>query len=129
MRDHLKAIRTREESLDDLERRRRSLLRKVEDADKKLSKMSTENKHFPMQSDTLNRLREDVRAMDSEIMLGEEDKIEIFVAEAYRDVNMVTLSTFPSSSDAPAFYIMSTDYGESSNIRSSSLSSELQPLH
>ena len=33
--------------------------------------MSTENKHFPMQSDTLNRLREDVRAMDSEIMLGE----------------------------------------------------------
>jgi hypothetical protein len=70
MRDQLKAIRTKEESLDDLERRRRSILRKAEDADKKLNKMGPENKHFSMQSDSLNRLREDIRVMDSDIMLG-----------------------------------------------------------
>ena len=67
MRDQLKAIRTREESLDDLERRRRSILRKAEDADKKLSKMSPENKYFTMQTDTLNRLRDDIQTLDSEI--------------------------------------------------------------
>jgi hypothetical protein len=63
------------------------------------------------------------------------NKIENFVAEAYRGVSMVTVSTFPSSqydrqsSDAPAFYIsMPTAYGEASDLnRSSTLSSELQP--
>ena len=71
MRDQLKAIRTKEETLDNLERRRRSVLRKVEDADKKFSKMGPENRHFSMQADILNRLREDIRAMDSDIMLEE----------------------------------------------------------
>jgi chromosome segregation ATPase len=71
IRDQLKAIRTREESLDDLERRRRSVLRKAEDADKKLSKMGPENKHYSMQTDTLNRLREDIRSIDSDIMAEE----------------------------------------------------------
>ena len=33
--------------------------------------MGPENKHYPMQTDTLNRLREDIRAMDSDIMAGE----------------------------------------------------------
>ena len=81
MRDQLKAIRTREESLDDLERRRRSILRKVEDAEKKLSKIAPENKHFTMQTDTLNRLRDDIQALDSEIM-SEEATLDKFKRSA-----------------------------------------------
>ena len=71
MRDQLKAIRTKEESLDDLERRRRSILRKAEDADKKLSKMSHDSKHYAMQTDILNRLQDDIQTLDSEIMTEE----------------------------------------------------------
>ena len=71
MREQLKAIRTREESLDDLERRRRSILRKAEDADKKLSKMSPDNKYYTMQGETLNRLQDDIRSLDKDIMTEE----------------------------------------------------------
>ena len=71
MRDQLKAIRTREESLDDLERRRRSILRKADDAEKKLSKMSPDSKYYTMQTDTLNRLRDDIQTLDSDIMTEE----------------------------------------------------------
>jgi hypothetical protein len=81
MRDQLKAIRTREEYLDDLERRRRSILRKAEDADKKLSKMSHDNKYYSMQEDTLNRLRDDIRTLDSEIM-SEEAALDKFKRSA-----------------------------------------------
>ena len=71
MRDQLKAIRTKEESLDDLERRRRTILRKAEDAEKKLSKMAPDNKSFTMQTDTLNRLRDDIQALNLDIMTEE----------------------------------------------------------
>ena len=71
MRDQLKAIRTKEEALDVLERRRRSTLRKVEDADKKLSKMTPENKYFTLQRDTLNHLRDDIQTLNSDIMAEE----------------------------------------------------------
>ena len=71
MREHLKAIRTREESLDDLKRRRRNVHRKAEDAEKKLSKMSPEHKNLQLQTETLNRLRDEIRTMDSDIMLEE----------------------------------------------------------
>jgi len=71
MRDQLKAIRTREESLDDLRRRRRTVMRKAEDADKKLSKMGPEHKNIAMQTETLNRLRDDIRLMGSDIMSEE----------------------------------------------------------
>jgi len=71
MRDQLKSIRTREEALDELKRRRRTLVRKAEDAEKKLSKMNTEHKNFTMQNDLLNRLRDEIRAMDSDIMSEE----------------------------------------------------------
>ena len=81
MRDQLKAIRTREESLDDLERRRRAILRKAEDADKKLSKMAPDNKSFTMQTDTLNRLRDDIQALNSDIM-SEEAALDKFKRSA-----------------------------------------------
>jgi len=71
MRDQLKAIRTREEALEELKRRRRTLMRKAEDAEKKLSKMSPEHKNLGMQTETLNRLRDEIRSMDSEIMTEE----------------------------------------------------------
>ena len=70
-----------------------------------------------------------------------QNKIEDYVAEAYRGVNMVTLSTFPSaelsdrgqydltSSDTPpaAFHIsVPTEYGATSNNRLS-MTAELEP--
>lgn len=71
IRDQLKSIRTREESLDELKRRRRTLMRKAEDAEKKLSKMNPEHKNLNMQTDLLNRLRDEIRLMDSDIMSEE----------------------------------------------------------
>lgn len=71
MREQLKAIRTREEALEDLKRRRRNVVRKAEDADKKLSKMSPEHKNLATQSETLNRLRDEIRTLDSDIMTEE----------------------------------------------------------
>ena len=81
MRDQLKAIRTKEEALDDLERRRRSILRKAEDAEKKLGKMAPESKYFSMQSDTLNGLRDDIQTMDSDIT-SEEAALDQFKRSA-----------------------------------------------
>ncbi|KAF9268545.1 hypothetical protein L218DRAFT_940448 [Marasmius fiardii PR-910] len=71
IREHMKAIRTREENLDELKRRRRALVSKADAAEKKLSKMSPEHKNLHAQMDTLNRLRDEIRMMDSEIMSEE----------------------------------------------------------
>lgn len=71
MRDHLKAIRSKEESLDELKRRRKAVGAKADSADRKLSKMSPEHKNFSMQTDLLNRLRDEIRSLDSEIMTEE----------------------------------------------------------
>lgn len=71
MREILKAVRTREENLDDLKRRRKSLQSNADSADRKLSKMSAENKNFQAQADALNKLRDDIRTMDTEIMTEE----------------------------------------------------------
>lgn len=71
MRDQLKAIRTKEEALDELKRRRRTVARKADDADKKLSKMSPEHKNLAIQTDLLNRLRDEIRTLDSDIMTEE----------------------------------------------------------
>ncbi|KAJ3798305.1 hypothetical protein GGU11DRAFT_704165 [Lentinula aff. detonsa] len=71
IRDHMKGIRSREEALDELKRRRKALISKADTAEKKLSKMSPEHKNLGMQTDTLNRLRDEIRAMDSEIMSDE----------------------------------------------------------
>lgn len=67
----MKAVRTREENLDELKRRRKNLLGKADAAEKKLSKMSPEHKQLTMQTSLLYKLREDIRAMDSEIMTEE----------------------------------------------------------
>lgn len=71
IRESLKTIRTREEALDELKRRRRTVLRKADDAERKLSKMGPEHKHLAMQTETLHRLRDEIRIMDSDIMIEE----------------------------------------------------------
>ncbi|KAG6909753.1 hypothetical protein DXG01_015469 [Tephrocybe rancida] len=71
MRDYLKSIRTREENLDELKRRRRSVAAKAEAAEKKLSKMNPEHKNLTLQTDSLNALRAEIRSMDSDIMTEE----------------------------------------------------------
>jgi uncharacterized protein (DUF2342 family) len=67
----MKAIRTREEELDELKRRRKALISKADTAEKKLSKMSPENKNLQTQTQTLNGLQEEIRMMDSQIMSDE----------------------------------------------------------
>ncbi|KAL0578943.1 hypothetical protein V5O48_003034 [Marasmius crinis-equi] len=71
IREHMKGIRSREEHLDELKRRRRAAVSKADTAEKKLSKMSPEHKNLHTQTDTLNRLRDEIRSMDSEIMSEE----------------------------------------------------------
>ena len=68
MRDQLKAIR-REEALDDLKRRRRSVMSSADSADKKLR--YPENNLLLSQQETLNRLRNKIRALDADIMAEE----------------------------------------------------------
>ncbi len=67
----MKSIRTREEALDELKRRRKTVVSRADAAERKLSKMSPEHKNLAMQTDTLNRLRDEIRAMDSDIMTEE----------------------------------------------------------
>ncbi|TFK32368.1 hypothetical protein BDQ12DRAFT_692575 [Crucibulum laeve] len=71
IREHLKAIRTREEALDALKRRRRTVMSEADSADRKLSKMNPEHKNLQAQTDTLYRLREEIRTIDSDIMTEE----------------------------------------------------------
>ncbi|KAI0687095.1 Eisosome component PIL1-domain-containing protein [Cytidiella melzeri] len=68
VREQMKAIRKREETLDEVKRRRKALVSKADTADKKLSKMSAENKNFQAQADSLNKLREEIRTLDSEVL-------------------------------------------------------------
>ncbi|KAF5339719.1 hypothetical protein D9611_009081 [Ephemerocybe angulata] len=71
IREHLKAIRSREEALDELRRRRRTVHKKADDADKKLHKMSPEHKNLDTQTELLHRLQDEIRTLDSEIMTEE----------------------------------------------------------
>ncbi|GLB40883.1 putative eisosome component PIL1 [Lyophyllum shimeji] len=71
MRDYMKTIRTREERLDDLKRRRKAVSSKAEAAEKKLSKMGPEHKNLTIHTDALNALRAEIRTIDSDIMTEE----------------------------------------------------------
>ncbi|KAJ6607663.1 hypothetical protein B0H10DRAFT_2227574 [Mycena sp. CBHHK59/15] len=65
---HLKSIRTREEALDELKRRRKATAAKADAAERKLNKMGPEHKNLAGQTDVLGGLREMIRGMDGEIM-------------------------------------------------------------
>ncbi|KAH9965316.1 hypothetical protein BC827DRAFT_1183818 [Russula dissimulans] len=71
IREHMKAIRTEEESLDALKNRRRTVGSKADSAERKLSKMDPTHKDIPAQTAQLERLRDAMRELDSEIMIGE----------------------------------------------------------
>ncbi|KAF9223075.1 hypothetical protein BS17DRAFT_782331 [Gyrodon lividus] len=71
VRDNMKAVRTHEEALDGLRRQRRRIGASAESAEKKLNKMSPEHKNLAVQSELLNRLREDIRTMDGDIVRDE----------------------------------------------------------
>jgi hypothetical protein len=67
----MKAVRSREESLDEIRRRRRALGAKADSAERKLSKMSPEHKNLPQQTELLQQLQGQIRQLDSEIMTEE----------------------------------------------------------
>lgn len=71
IRDSMKAVRTREEQLDDLKKRRKAVMAKADSAEKKLSKMGPEHKSLISQTDLLNQLRDQIRSLDTEIMTEE----------------------------------------------------------
>jgi len=71
IREQLKVIRARDESLDEMKRRRRTVFRKADDAEKKLSRMGPESKTLHIQTDILNRLRDEVRSLDTNILVEE----------------------------------------------------------
>lgn len=63
----MKAVRTREESLDDLQRRRRRTAASVESIKKKLTRMNQETKAFSAQMDALNISCEEMQNLDAKI--------------------------------------------------------------
>ncbi|KAG9043386.1 hypothetical protein FS837_009672 [Tulasnella sp. UAMH 9824] len=71
IRMHMKEVRTREEGLHDLQRRRRQVGTKAESAEKKLNKMSPKDKQLQAQQGLLNQLREEIRLLDSTILTQE----------------------------------------------------------
>jgi chromatin segregation and condensation protein Rec8/ScpA/Scc1 (kleisin family) len=71
MREQLKAIRTREENLDELRRRRRNFMSKADSAEKKLQKMPPQHKNIVQQTNALNQLREEITVLDVQIMQAE----------------------------------------------------------
>lgn len=77
MRDCFKRIRAREEELEEFRRKRRATATKAEAAERKLAKMGPENKQLYQQTELLERLRSEMRQMDSDIV-HEESRIGDF---------------------------------------------------
>ncbi|KAF9238257.1 hypothetical protein BU15DRAFT_62666 [Melanogaster broomeanus] len=71
VRDNMKAVRTREEALDELHRRRRRVGASAESAEKKLNKMGPEHKNLAAQTELLNKLRDEMHSMDGDIVREE----------------------------------------------------------
>lgn len=67
----MKSVRTGEESLDELKRRRKTVASKADSAERKLHKMNPEHKNLQAQTDLLNQLRDEIRSLDSQIMTDE----------------------------------------------------------
>jgi SMC interacting uncharacterized protein involved in chromosome segregation len=71
IREHMKVVRTQEENLDVVKNRRRAVASKADSAERKLNKMDSSHKDAPAQSALLERLRDEIRVYDSEIMSAE----------------------------------------------------------
>lgn len=66
-----KSVRTREEELDELQKRRRNTYARAEKEEKKLAKMGQENKNLHAQTELLSSLRDQIRHMDTDIVMEE----------------------------------------------------------
>jgi DNA repair exonuclease SbcCD ATPase subunit len=84
IREHMKAVRTREENLDELRKHRKSAASRTDSAEKKLSKMGSDHKNLLQQQELLVQLKEQVRALDEEIMT-EEASLGDFKRESTKD--------------------------------------------
>ena len=71
IREHMKTVRTQEESLDQLRNRRKGVASKADAAERKLNRMDSGHKDTAAQSVLLEGLRNSIRELDSEIMTGE----------------------------------------------------------
>jgi hypothetical protein len=67
----MKAVRTQEESLDQLRNRRKGVASKADAAERKLNRMDSGQKDTTAQFILLEGLRNSIRELDSEIMTGE----------------------------------------------------------
>ncbi|CAK5264638.1 unnamed protein product, partial [Mycena citricolor] len=83
IRDQLKQIRTREEALDELKRRRKATHARADSAEKKLNKMGPEHKNLGAQTELLTGLQAQIRSMDVDIM-NEETSLSDFKRSASR---------------------------------------------
>ncbi|RSH85634.1 hypothetical protein EHS25_003774 [Saitozyma podzolica] len=84
LRSSLKRIRERDEALAELRNRRRNTGNKAENAERKLAKMGPENKSLPQQTDLLERLRQEMRQMDTDIVT-EESKLGDFKRQIVKE--------------------------------------------
>lgn len=79
-----KNIRTREEELEELVKRRKSVGSRAEREEKKLAKMGQENKNLMQQTELLQSLRDQMRQMDTDI-LTEEAKLGDYKRRAMKE--------------------------------------------
>ncbi|ORX38258.1 Eisosome component PIL1-domain-containing protein [Kockovaella imperatae] len=84
IRGCFKRIREKEEGLEELRRRRKTTGNKAETAEKKLAKMGPENKALPQQTELLDRLRTEIRQLDSDIVV-EESKVGDFKRQMVKE--------------------------------------------
>ncbi|KAL5640537.1 hypothetical protein ACGC1H_007698 [Rhizoctonia solani] len=68
IRTQMKSIRSREEALDEMKRRKRTVDHKADSADKKLAKMGAEHKGRMAQVELLNELKEEGRRLEIDIV-------------------------------------------------------------
>lgn len=80
----LKNIRSREETLEDLLKRRRQTGSRAEREEKKLAKMGQENKNLQAQTELLQSLRDQMRQMDTDILI-EEAKLGDYKRQATKE--------------------------------------------
>ncbi|KEP51490.1 eisosome component PIL1 [Rhizoctonia solani 123E] len=84
IRTQMKSIRSREEDLDEMKRRKRAVDHKADSADKKLARMSAEHKGRMAQVELLNELKEEGRRLEIDIV-NEEAAIGDFKRRATRE--------------------------------------------
>ncbi|KAG9098295.1 hypothetical protein FS749_004199 [Ceratobasidium sp. UAMH 11750] len=85
IRLQLKSIRTREENLDEMKRRKRNVDGKSESADRKLAKMGSEHKGRLAQVELLNELKQEGRQLEIDI-LNEEAAIGDYKRRTTREL-------------------------------------------